>query len=74
MMVNEAGMNSPSPAPSNAAIGPSAASDARCLVANTASTSSSPQRTTSAVSMIARGPSLSASTPPSGIPMVRGTP
>ena len=74
MMVNEAGMKSPSPAPSKAAIGPSVASDTMCFAANTASTTTSPQRTRSAVSMIVRGPSLSASTPPSGMSTVRGKP
>ena len=58
----------------SAAIGPSAASDVTCLAASTASAATITQRTTSAVSISVRGPSLSASTPPTGISTVRGTP
>lgn len=74
MMANEAGMNSPSPAPSKAASGPSDASEATCWAAKTASTAATPQRIASAESMIVRVPALSASIPPTGISTVRGTP
>ena len=58
----------------SAAIGPSAASDAMCLAASTASAATSTQRMASAASMRVRGPILSASTPPTGSRIVRGTP
>jgi hypothetical protein len=74
MIAYEAGMNRPSPAPIKAAMGPSAASEARCLAASTASTATSTQRAASAASMSVRGPTLSARTPPTGISTVRGTP
>ena len=74
MIANEAGMNSPSPAPSRAATGASQASVARCRAASTVSATASRQRATSAPSIRRRGPILSASTPPSGISAVRGTP
>ncbi len=74
MIANEAGMNSPSPAPSSAASGPSRASDATCRAASTVSAATSPQRAVSAASMIARDPTLSASQPPRGMKTVRGTP
>ena len=74
MIANDAGMNNPSPAPMNAAIGPSAASETVCRVASTASAATSTHRIVSAASMTVRGPTLSASTPPTGISTVRGTP
>ncbi len=74
MIANDAGMNRPSPAPMNTAIGPSAASDVTCRAASTASAATTTQRTASAASISVRGPSLSASTPPTGISTVRGTP
>jgi hypothetical protein len=67
-------MNRPSPAPMSAAIGPSAASEVTSLAASTASPATSTQRAASAVSIRVRGPTLSASTPPTGISTVRGTP
>jgi len=74
MIAYEAGMNRPSPAPMPAAIGPSAASDAICRAASTTSTATSTHRAASAASMTVRGPTLSASTPPTGISTMRGTP
>ena len=58
----------------SAAIGPSAASEAVCLAASTARPATSTQRAASAASMRVRGPTLSASTPPTGISTVRATP
>ena len=74
MIANDAGMNRPSPAPMSAAIGPSAASETVCLAASSASPATSTHRAVSAASMSVRGPTLSASTPPTGISTVRGTP
>ena len=74
MIANDAGMNRPSPAPMSTAIGPSAASDVTCRAASTVSAATTTQRTASAASISVRGPSVSASTPPTGIRMVRGTP
>ncbi len=74
MIAYEAGMNSPSPAPMSPATGPSAASETTCLAASTASPATSTQRPASAASIKVRGPTLSASIPPTGISTVRGTP
>ena len=74
MIANDAGMNSPSPAPMNAARGPSATSEAVCRAASTASPATSTHRAPSAASMTVRGPTLSDSTPPTGISTMRGTP
>ena len=74
MIANDAGMNRPSPAPMPAAIGPRAASEMVCRVASTASAATSTHRAASAASMTVRGPILSASTPPTGISTMRGTP
>ena len=74
MIATDAGMNKPSPAPMNAAVGPSAASEAVCRAASTASAATSTHRAASAASMTVRDPTLSASTPPTGISAMRGTP
>jgi hypothetical protein len=74
MIANDAGMNRPSPAPMNAAVGPRVASEAVCRAASTAIAATSTHRAASAVSMIVRGPTRSASTPPTGISTMRDTP
>lgn len=55
-IVNEAGMNRPSPAPTRTATGPSQSSDTRCLAASTVSTTTTAHRVTSVASMRVRPP------------------
>ncbi len=64
MIANDAGMNRPSPAPTHAAMGPRAASEAVCRAARTAIAATSTHRAASAASMTVRGPTRLASTPP----------
>ena len=74
MIVKDAGINRPSPAPISAASGPSVATDTTWRVDSTASAATSTHRTTSAVSITVRAPIRSVSIPASGITTVRGTP